>query len=184
LKKRLISFLLLFFSLCSINTNGQSFKGNLTIANVTLPKGGQLVYSYKMAQDSMGLIWFLSEHGRKIHTYNGHELSIVEDDELGFHLYACEGIYSNKSGSIFCLPQDSLMLYNPVSKSIIRKIGPAKIAYAPSGNPEAKPTKTLGRLELLAIGIRPTNPVFHIPPPTPSFVLKLHNGQTREKGSA
>ena len=141
--RRLYPFLLLL--VYSLNTKAQSFEGNLKIENITFPEGDQLAYVYDIAQDSTGLIWFFSNATGKLNTYDGNNLKTVENEVLGFSSDNCFGLYANDTDLFFYFSKDSLMVYNPITKELIRKIAPGRIEESAPFSNGTPATHILGR---------------------------------------
>ncbi len=145
MKKRYLTPFLFVFLLFSINSPAQSFKGNLKIENITFPEGDQLAYIYDIAQDSTGLIWFFSNTTCKVYTYDGNNLKTVENEVLGFSLDNCYGFYSNETNPFFYISQDSLIVFNPITKKLIGQIAPGKIKNTSPPSNGTHTTENLSR---------------------------------------
>jgi signal transduction histidine kinase/CheY-like chemotaxis protein/AraC-like DNA-binding protein/streptogramin lyase len=77
-----------------------------------------------MAQDTTGLLWFRS--GPSFYIYDGHELSKVGPDALGIPLLdiGSTKFYGDKTQPYFYIPGDSLIVYDPAAREIVRVIDP------------------------------------------------------------
>ncbi len=93
---------------------------NFKIENITFPEGNQLAYAYYIEQDASGLIWI--QVGRDFYTYNGHVLAKVEPEGLGFEEHGNRLLFGAQGYPYFHLDGKDLLVYDPVSNEVIRRI--------------------------------------------------------------
>ncbi len=100
----------------------QSFNGNIKIENITFPEGNQLAYAVDIAQDSTGLIWMRADWD--FYTYDGHTLSRINPEVMGFPQPNTRKMFASDTHPYFYMVRDSLIVFDPVRRKIVRKTLP------------------------------------------------------------
>lgn len=101
----------------AVITCAQPFQGNIKLENITFPEGNQLAYGKDIAQDDAGLIWIRANWN--FYTYDGHKLSVVDPEVMGFPLPNTRRFHAKKGHPYFYFVRDSLLVFDPLGREVL-----------------------------------------------------------------